>query len=130
MPAIEQQGVVAAAATGRGTVARLVLSAPWRPVVARVAGLRARAGTSAPAARTVRVAAHRSVVVVLRGAGRGGSTFAVAVTPLPGSGPLYAGRVLAAPGKAGTVQSILPVASALTSVRLPQVRAALVTPGP
>jgi len=51
------------------------------------------------------------------------------VTPLPGSGPLYAGRVVMSSGRGGALQSILPVASALTVVPLPGVQDELVTPG-
>ena len=51
------------------------------------------------------------------------------LTPLPGSGPLYAARVLMGNGKGGALQSVLPVSSALTVVPLPSVRDELVTPG-
>jgi hypothetical protein len=54
--------------------------------------------------------------------------FGLVVTPLPGSGPVYAGRVLAQPS--GSVLGILPVASALTWIPLPQVRASLATAAP
>jgi hypothetical protein len=53
----------------------------------------------------------------------------VVITPLPGSGPVYAGRVVMSSGKGGSLQSILPVFSALTVVPLPDVQGALVTPG-
>jgi len=58
-----------------------------------------------------------------------GSAFAVIVTPLPGSGPLYAGRVVMGNGKGAALQSVLPVSSALTVVPLPGVQDELVTPG-
>jgi len=51
---------------------------------------------------------------------RSGSAFAVVITPLPGSGPLYAARV-ETQGQS-TVVSILPAISALTTVNLPPVR--------
>jgi hypothetical protein len=51
------------------------------------------------------------------------------VTPLPGSGPVYAGRVVIGSGKGGSLQSVLPVFSALTMVPLPDVQGAVVTPG-
>jgi hypothetical protein len=49
---------------------------------------------------------------------RGGKSadFAVEVTPLPGSGPVYVGRVVSS---GGVVRSILPLTSALTWVPLP-----------
>ncbi len=44
------------------------------------------------------------------------------LTPLAGSGPVYAGSVIST---GGTVQSILPVASSLTWIPLPAVRSTL-----
>ena len=52
------------------------------------------------------------------------SPFAVVITPLAGSGPVYAARVLT---RSGTVESIFPVLSSLTSVPLPPVRDSLTT---
>jgi len=57
-----------------------------------------------------------------------GTAFAVVVTLQAGSGPLYAGRVISASGKGGALQTILPMASALTTVPLPAVRSALISP--
>ncbi len=51
---------------------------------------------------------------------RHGSPFAVVITPLPGSGPLYAARV-ETQGQ-NSVVSIIPAASALTTISLPPVR--------
>jgi hypothetical protein len=47
--------------------------------------------------------------------------FAIVVTPLPGSGPLYAARVVMSGGNglSGTLQSLLPVPSAAAAVQLP-----------
>ena len=49
-----------------------------------------------------------------------GSAFAIVITPLAGSGPLYAARV-ATQGQ-NTVVSIVPAVSALTTIILPPVR--------
>jgi hypothetical protein len=49
-----------------------------------------------------------------------GAAFAVVITPLTGSGPLYAARV-ASQGQ-GRVVSIIPAVSALTTISLPPVR--------
>ncbi|HJZ01559.1 MAG TPA: hypothetical protein VJ305_12610, partial [Streptosporangiaceae bacterium] len=49
-----------------------------------------------------------------------GSAFAIVITPLAGSGPLYAARV-ATQGQ-NTVVSIVPAISALTTIILPPVR--------
>jgi hypothetical protein len=46
------------------------------------------------------------------------------ITPLAGSGAVYAGRVVTVHG---TVESIFPVQSSLTSVPLPPVRDSLAT---
>ena len=46
------------------------------------------------------------------------------ITPLAGSGPVYAGRVVT---QGGAVRSILPVTSSLTWVPLPAVRNSVTT---
>ena len=48
------------------------------------------------------------------------SAFALVITPLPGSGPLYAARVETQDHS--SVVSIIPAASALTTISLPPVR--------
>ena len=137
-PPIEQQGMVAVNLGGHGKASGLVLSAPWRAARARITeiaeGTTAGTGQSqAPGSgQTVQIAAKRSLVVKLSpppGASRR-LAFAVVVTPLAGSGQLYAGRVLAGSGTGGALLSIQPVSSALTSVPLPPVRVALITPAP
>jgi len=54
----------------------------------------------------------------------------VVITPLAGSGPLYAGRVVFRSGTGGRIQDMLPVASVLTKVPLPQVRNVPITTVP
>ena len=130
-PPLQEQGVVAANVSSGGAVSSLVLSAPWR--AARVRITEAGAGGQGPAApgKVVLVQAHHSLLEQLAappGTHRG-SPFAVIVTPLPGSGPLYAARVVMSSGRGGALQSILPVSSALTVVPLPDVQDELVTPG-
>jgi Family of unknown function (DUF5719) len=145
-PALQEQGVLADVGQ-RADTTTLVLSAPERPARVRltmgVSGLtssgRTSAGTgssgsagSSGVTRLVAVRAHRSATIGItapRGSHRGGG-FAVVLTPLPGSGPVYAGRVLAS--ERGTVLGIMLVASALTWVSLPAVRDSLTTatPGP
>jgi hypothetical protein len=72
----------------------------------------------------IHVAAKHTAVVRLRppSGSAGKLPFAVVITPLPGSGPVYAGRVLTA---GGAVESIFPVQSSLTSVSLVPVRDSL-----
>jgi hypothetical protein len=87
---------------------------------------------SARSTETVQVSSGRSVVVRLKavpGAPRG-TSFAVVITPLPGSGPVYCGRVISTSGAGGTLQAMLPVASALTTVPLPPVRDAAIPAEP
>jgi hypothetical protein len=131
-PAIQGQGMVAANVTGKGTASSLVLSAPWRGARVRLTeiGTGSGQGKAAPGSVLV-IRAHRSVVRQLPtpDGARHGSAFAVVVTPLPGSGPVYAGRVITTSGRGGAVESILAVPSALTVVPLPPVQGTLVTRG-
>ncbi len=123
---VQEQGVIAG---NTGVPASLVLSAPQGAAQVRVAtraGAPAPAGTPASAGDVVRIAAGHSVVVKVStpaGSGRR-AAFAVLLTPLPGSGPVYAGRVLSV---GGAVLSILPAASSLTWVPLPAVHNSLLT---
>jgi len=131
-PAIQEQGVVAVNVTGKGAASSLVLSAPWRGARVRLTEIGTGGGQDRAASGSVLVIpAHRSLMEQLPtpAGSRRGSAFAVVVTPLPGSGPVYAGRVITTNGRGGVVESILPVPSALTVVRLPPVQGALVTPG-
>jgi hypothetical protein len=131
-PAIHEQGVVAANVAGKGAASSLVLSAPWRGARVRLTeiGTGSGQGQAAPGSVLV-IRAHRSLVQQLPtpDGSRHGSAFAVVVTPLPGSGPVYAGRVITTSGQGGAVESILPVPSALTMVPLPPVQGTLVTRG-
>jgi hypothetical protein len=80
----------------------------------------------------VQIQAGHSMVAQL---GKGGgavhkSAFSVMITPLAGSGQLYAGRVVTSSGTGGKVQSLLPVISTLTMVPLPQVQNTVITTVP
>jgi uncharacterized protein DUF5719 len=126
---VEQQGVVAYDRAGGGMASQLVLSAPGRAVMARVTeiGVTGRGGT-----RVVQIQAGHSTVAQL---GKGGgashkSAFSVLITPLAGSGQLYAGRVVISSGTGGKVQSLLPVISTLTMVPLPNVQNTFITTAP
>ncbi len=120
-PPLQQQGVLADAgpASSSGS-ASLVLSATGRAARVRVAqgasGLTAGSGGST---QVVSIPAEHSVTVKLTGpAGAARSApFAVVVTPLPGSGPVYAGRTLDGPGS--TLLGVLPLTSAPTTAALP-----------
>jgi hypothetical protein len=131
-PPLQEQGVLATNVSGGGAVSSLVLSAPWRAARVRITEVGAGGGQGPTAPGKVAVVqAHHSLLQQLAAppGTRRGSAFAVIVTPLPGSGPVYAGRVVISSGRGGTLQSILPVSSALTVVPLPDVQDELVTPG-
>lgn len=126
LPLLEQ-GVVAYNRAGGGADSQLVLSAPGRAAQARLTEF-----GGANKTQTVRIAAGHSLIAELsKGGGSGhGSAFAVVITPLAGSGPLYAGRVIIGSGTGGRIQSVLPVSSALTKVPLPRVRNVPITTVP
>jgi Family of unknown function (DUF5719) len=122
---VQEQGVIAGNPGSSGGTSALVLSAPRGAAQVQVTELTAVGPASVPP-RTVAVAAGHTVVVTLtppRGVGRS-SAFAVVVTPLAGSGPVYAGRVVT---QAGVVRSILAVPSSLIWVPLPPVRNSVTT---
>jgi Family of unknown function (DUF5719) len=117
---ISEQAVVAGNTTGSGLAVTVTLSAPAGPARVRLTELAAAAG--ATSSQVVAVAAGHTLTVpaaLPQGAKRG-SAFAVVITPLAGSGPLYAARV-ETQGQ-NTVVSIIPAVSALTTITLPPVR--------
>jgi hypothetical protein len=127
---LTEQGVVAYDKAGGGTASQLVLSAPGRAVTARITEIGLTGPAGAP--QTVQVGAGHSLLTQLgKGGGAGHkSAFSVMITPMAGSGPLYAGRVIIASGAGGKVQSLLPVSSALTMVPLPHVQDTFITTTP
>ena len=78
--------------------------------------------TSASASQVVSVKAGRTLVVPVKAppGTKGGTPFAIVITPLAGSGPLYAARI-ETQGQ-GTVVSIVPAANAPSTISLPPVR--------
>src|SRR5215469_82653 len=117
---ISEQAVIAGNTTGSGLSATIVLSAPAGPVRVRLTEMAAAAG--ATSSQVVMVPAGHTLTApatLPRGA-RHGSAFALVITPLTGSGPLYAARV-ETQGQ-NTVVSIVPAASALTTISLLPVR--------
>jgi hypothetical protein len=129
-PAIEEQGVVADVGQTRDS-ADLVLSAPSGAARVRMAaGVSGFSSAGGAGGQVITISAKHSVVVhVTRPAGvASGAAFAIVLTPLPGSGPVYAGRVLTSTN--GTVFGVMPIASALTAVPLPGVRDSLMTVAP
>jgi hypothetical protein len=121
---ISEQAVVAGNTTGSGVAASVVLSAPAGAAQVRLTEIAAASsiGARAVASQVESVrAGHTLVVPVTAPPGaRRGSAFAIVITPLAGSGPVYAARV-ETQGQ-NTVVSIIPAASALTTIGLPPVR--------
>ena len=116
---ISEQAVIAGNSTSGGATAQVVLSAP--AAAARVSLTEVAEGGPAGTAQDVTVPAGRSVVVSVkapRGA-RHDAPFTVVITPLAGSGQVYAARIET---QDQNTVSILPARSALTSVGLPPVR--------
>ena len=122
---VQEQGVITGNPLGSGGSSQLVLSAPQGAARVQVSELTA-AGQSGVTFGTVQLGAGHTAVVSLPVPKQGGkaSPFAVVITPLAGSGPVYAGRVVTANG---SVRSILPITSALTWVPLPAVHNSVTT---
>jgi hypothetical protein len=118
-----EQGVLAANPVGSAGTTSVVLSAPGK--AARVRITTATTPASGDASQVADISAKSSVVISVEPPARSGaSQFAVVVTPLPGSGPVYGGRVITA---GGSLQSILAVPSSLTWIPLPRVSESLAT---
>jgi hypothetical protein len=114
---VQQQGVAADNVAGPNAAASLVLSAPAAGVQVRLTELTAG---KAPRTREITITAKHSTVVPLgKPPGRPpGTPYALVITPLPGSGPLYAGRSILSNG---SVQAIIAVPAALSTILLPAV---------
>jgi hypothetical protein len=123
--------VVADNLAGPARASALVLSAPRGAVRVNISQIGAASATR-QTPQLVQVAAGHSVFVPLRAlpGAAPGAPFGVVITPLAGSGPVYAGRVITAGGIGGALQAMLPVASAPTTVSLPPVQDASITTVP
>ncbi|MBV9858416.1 MAG: hypothetical protein JOY82_28450 [Streptosporangiaceae bacterium] len=126
---VNEQGIVAGNPAAPGLATTLLLSAPGAAVRASVSTGRpavsgqAASGQAASATQVVTVPRGHTVAVTIRPPRGTTPAFAVVITPLAGSGPLYAARLVTEGGApAGTVMSVLPVPSAPTAVSVPQVR--------
>lgn len=116
---VAQQSVIAGNTTAGGLTASVALTAPAGAARVRVTET---ASASASTSQVVTVPAGRTVnasVVTPPGVKRG-TPFAVVITPLPGSGPVYAAR-LETKGQS-TLESIIPAGNAPTMISLPPVR--------
>jgi Family of unknown function (DUF5719) len=117
---VSEQAVVAGNTTDAGLSATIVLSAPGGPARVRLRELATTAGATSSQVVTVPAGHTLTVPATLPRTARHGSAFAIVITPLAGSGPLYAARV-ETQGQ-NTVVSIIPAMSALTTITLPPVR--------
>lgn len=117
------QGVVAGNPASAGVSVGLLLTAPSTAARASISVISANGTvtTSAGAGDVTVAAGHTLAVPVARPANTGRQPFAVVVTPEPGSGPLYAARVVTAGagGLSAPLTALLPVQSALASIQLP-----------
>jgi hypothetical protein len=114
---VTEQGVAAANPAGRAGATQLVISAPGKAVTVRITTATAKVSLAGQAGTTVTVpAGHTVVTSVGPPKGGGPGPFSVVVTPQPGSGPAYIGRVVRS---GGTIRSIMPLTSALTWIPLP-----------
>jgi hypothetical protein len=121
--AVLQQGVLADNPARPAGSAELVLSAPGHAASVRITTATADSSAAGQAGQIVQVKAGSSVLVpVSPPPGSKVTAFTIVVTPLSGSGPVYAGRIISSGGK---VQSVLPVPSSLTRVPLPPVQESL-----
>jgi hypothetical protein len=114
---ISQQAVIAGNTTGSGLSATIVLSAPAGPARIRLTEMAATVGATSSQAVTVPAGHTLTVPATLPRDATHGSAFSLVITPLAGSGPLYAARV-ETQGQ-NTVVSIIPAISALTTITLP-----------
>jgi hypothetical protein len=117
--AIAQQAVISGNTTAGGLTASVALTAPAGAARVRITETASPGATTSqlvtvPAGRTVNATVPTPPGV------RKGTPFAVVITPLAGSGPLYAARI-ETQGQ-GTVVSIVPAANAPSTISLPPVR--------
>jgi hypothetical protein len=123
VPPVTQQGVIAANPAARGDTVGLLLTAPSAAAQATISVISADGTVTAPAslAHVTVAAGHTLAVPVTRPPGGGREPFAIVVSPQPGTGPLYAVRVVTSGtgGLSAPLAALLPVSSAMTSITLP-----------
>jgi Family of unknown function (DUF5719) len=120
---VAEQGVLAANPVGSAGSTDLVLSAPAHGASVRITVGTASLPVTGQAGTVLQIKAGSTVVLRVRApGGRRISQVMIVVTPLAGSGPVYAGRVISS---GGVVQSIAAVPSSLTWVPIPVVHSSL-----
>jgi hypothetical protein len=120
---IVEQGVLADNPARSAASTELVLSAPQQAASVRITTASPSVSAIGQQGTVVQIKAGSSVVMQA-GPPRGAKTglFALVVTPLSGSGPVYAGRIITL---RRSVQSILPVPASPTWISLPAVQESL-----
>jgi hypothetical protein len=123
--ALAGQGVVAASPAGAAGSTEIVLSAPRQAASVRITHASPGAAITGQPGHVVHIAAKSATTIRLKLPKKGANArlIAVVVTPLPGSGPVYAARVAIA---GGAVVTVLPIGSSPTTVDLARVRQSLV----
>ena len=120
---ISEQAIVAGNTSGAGLAASVLLSAPGAAARVRLTEIApaSKGSSSVSASQLVTVKAGRTLAAPVKApkGARHDSAFALVISPLTGSGPLYAARVET---QDHSVVSIIPAASALTTISLPPVR--------
>jgi hypothetical protein len=123
VPPIIEQGVVAGNPATKGVTVGLLLTAPSAAARASISVISADGTVTTPAGdqHVTVTAGHTLAVPVPRPSAGGRQPFAIVVTPQPGAGPLYAVRVVTTGtgGLSAPLSSLLPIASAKTSITLP-----------
>jgi hypothetical protein len=120
---IAEHGVLADNPASSAGSTELVLSAPQKAASVRITTASSSVSAIGQQGKVVQIKAGSSVR--LRAApphGAKTNMFALVVTPLSGSGPVYAGRIISS---GGSVQSIMPVPASPTSISLPAVQESL-----
>ncbi len=122
--AIVGQAVLAASTAGRAGTTELVLSAPGSAGSVSVGQAIPGAALTGLNGRIVHIPAKSAVQVRLTTSKRSGKAtlIAIVVTPVSGSGPVYAGRVSVI---RGSVQTVQPVVSSPARIELGRVRQSL-----
>jgi hypothetical protein len=123
---ITEQGVVAAGPVGAAGTSEIVLTAPAKAASVKISQATPGTPLAQQSARVVKISARSATKVKLKLPKNGSSSAvtAVLVTPLPGSGPVYAAR-LALSG--GTVVGVLPIDSSPTRIDLPNVQESMLS---
>jgi hypothetical protein len=121
---VTEQGVIAASPVGAAGKSVLVLSAPGHSASVRISQAATGTELTGQSGQVVQIPAKSAVKVRIGVPKRSGGTtvLALLVTPMPGSGPVYAARVAVV---GGVVQTVLPFISSPTVVNLPDVRLSL-----